>query len=178
MKCPNCGAEASESYCLSCGHQLAVDGTRDATTNEVLAGWGRRVGASVVDYLILLAPVFILKVLLGSVVGSVAVVILEAAYFVTQWLMYDGRTVGNRAVNTRVRDETTGGPITNKQALWRYFYLEGAIVFEIVGAGTNSSTLLFVAAVYFLVDLFFPLWDKRNQTLHDKLAHTIVVQGN
>jgi len=25
------------------------------------------------------------------------------------------------------------------------------------------------------VDLFFPLWDPRNQTLHDKLAKTIVV---
>ncbi len=102
-------------------------------------------------------------------------VVLEAAYFVTQWLMYDGRTVGNRLVHTRVRDEATGGTITNKQALWRYFYLEVSVIFEIVGIGSNSATLLLLAGVYFLVDLLFPLWDKRKQTLHDKLAHTIVI---
>jgi uncharacterized RDD family membrane protein YckC len=114
-------------------------------------------------------------VLLGSVVGAVALVVLEAAYFVTQWLMYDGRTVGNRVVRTQVRDESTGGAITNKQALWRYFYLEVAVIFEIVGAGAKTPTLLLIALAYFLVDLFFPLWDQRNQTLHDKLAKTIVV---
>jgi len=175
MRCPNCGTEGDESYCLSCGQKLSVVGTLDTATNEVLAGWGLRVGASLVDYLILLAPLIVLKVLLGSVVGAVVVVVLEAAYFVTQWLMYDGRTVGNRVVHTRVRDEATGATITNKQAIWRYFYLEVSIIFEIVGAGSNSATLLLLAGVYFLVDLLFPLWDKRKQTLHDKLAHTIVI---
>ncbi|MGA2433514.1 MAG: RDD family protein [Acidimicrobiales bacterium] len=177
MKCPNCGTEANEAYCPSCGHKLAIHGTNDTVTNQVLASWGQRVGASLVDYLILLAPLVVLKVLLGSVVGAVALVVLEAAYFVTQWLMYDGRTVGNRAVRTQVRDEVTGGEISNKQALWRYFYLEVAIIFEIVGAGANSATLLLLAGAYFLVDLFFPLWDQRNQTLHDKLAKTIVVSA-
>ncbi len=175
MKCPTCGTEGNEAYCLSCGQQLTGPANRDTLTNLGLANWGQRVGASLIDYLVLLAPLIILKVLLGSVVGAVALVILEAAYFVTQWLMYDGRTVGNRVVRTQVRDETTGGAITNKQALWRYFYLEVAIIFEIVGAGAKAPTLLLLALAYFLVDLFFPLWDPRNQTLHDKLAKTIVV---
>jgi len=152
-----------------------VRGSGDALTDQVLAGWGQRVGASILDYLILLAPLVILKLLLGSIVGAVALVVLEAAYFVTQWLMYDGRTVGNRAVHTQVRDEKSGAAITNTQALWRYFYLEVGVIFEIVGAGANSAPLLALAGAYFLVDLFFPLWDQRNQTLHDKLAHTIVV---
>ncbi|MFZ1062762.1 MAG: RDD family protein [Acidimicrobiales bacterium] len=175
MKCPQCGTEGDEGYCTSCGHELTVLGAKVSAQNQAFANWGQRVGASIVDYLILLLPLIILKVLLGSVVGAVALVILEAAYFVTQWLMYDGRTVGNRAVRTQVRDEKTGGAVSNPQALWRYFYLEVGIIFEIVGAGANSAPLLALAVAYFLVDLFFPLWDSHNQTLHDKLAHTIVV---
>lgn len=32
-----------------------------------------------------------------------------------------------------------------------------------------------LAFAYFFVDLLFPLADKRNQTVHDKLTHTTMI---
>ncbi len=176
MNCPTCDTQTDDAYCLNCGTQLAVAGPRDPITNLPLAGWGQRVGATFVDYLVMLIPEYLLKVLLGSVGGSIVFYFLFAAYLITQWLIYDGRTVGNRVLHTQIRDAAQGGSITNKQALWRYFFLEAYIIFDIVGVGSGGATLIFVAFVYLLVDLLFPLWDSRKQTVHDRFANTIVIR--
>ncbi len=176
MRCPNCGTISDEAYCLNCGRQLSVSGPHDPVTNLALAGWWQRVGATFVDYLVMLIPEYLLKVLLGSIGGSIVFYFIFAAYQITQWLIYDGRTVGNRAMHTQIRDAVSGGPISNKQALWRYFFLEAYIVFDIVGVGSGGATLIFVAFAYLLVDLLFPLWDPRKQTVHDRFATTIVIR--
>jgi uncharacterized RDD family membrane protein YckC len=175
MKCPHCGTETSATYCTNCGQLVVANGAKDIVTEQVLAGWGMRVGASIIDYLIMFVPVVILKDLLGSITGSVVFLVIFCAYLVTQWLIYDGRSVGNRVMHTQVRDAISGGPVSNAQALWRYFYLIVYVIFDIVGVGTGANTLIFLAFVYFFVDLLYPLWDKRKQTMHDKLAHTIVI---
>jgi len=49
-----------------------------------------------------------------------------------------------------------------------------AAIFE--GASVALSRVPF-GSLLILVDLLWPLWDSRNQTIHDKLAGTVVLRG-
>jgi uncharacterized RDD family membrane protein YckC len=71
-----------------------------------------------------------------------------------------GQTVGKMALGIAVRDERTGGPI----GFWR-------------GLGRYLITLVFTLAlvVPYVVDSLAPLWDRRRQAWHDKVARTVVV---
>ncbi|HET9078690.1 MAG TPA: RDD family protein [Acidimicrobiales bacterium] len=133
-----------------------------------LAGWWSRVGATIIDGIIIGIPAFLLFYAAGS--GSVGarasaeivVVIAEALYF-TLMLSRQGRTVGNMAVGTRVIDARTGGPLSTGKALGRW---AAQLLFGLLSVALFIPTLL---------DYLWPLWDRRNQTLHDKIAGTLVV---
>ena len=64
------------------------------------------------------------------------------------------------ALGIAVRDARTGGSI----GFWRAF-------------GRNLITWVFTVAfvIPYIVDSLSPLWDKRRQALHDKAAHSVVV---
>ena len=128
-----------------------------------------------IDYVVMLIPLFVINTLLGSVLGSTVYFFFFGVYQITQWVLYDGRTIGNRVVDTQVRDADSGGPIRFQKALWRYIYLEIWVLIYVFAVGVDSPTLKVVAVAYILIDLTYPLWDKRKQTVHDKLARTIVV---
>ena len=81
------------------------------------------------------------------------------------------QTIGNRAVGTRVRNATDGGPISPNQVL-RRFGLVALYSFLIV-FGAGAVTLVGLAAI---ADSLFPLFTPRKQTLHDMYARTIVVR--
>ena len=98
-------------------------------------------------------------------------------YLVGQWFVFDGQSLGNRMVQTQIRDADSGGRITLRQALWRYFYLEVYVLIDVFAIGVNSPVLVTVAVIYVVVNLLFPLGDKRNQSIHDKLARTVVVMA-
>jgi uncharacterized RDD family membrane protein YckC len=66
-----------------------------------------------------------------------------------------GQTLGMMLYGIAVRDDKGGGPVG-------------------VGRATLRSVFLVVASG-FIVDLAWPLWDKRRQALHDKVARTLVV---
>lgn len=72
-----------------------------------------------------------------------------------------GQTLGMMLVRVRVVDANSGGPIGMARALGR-----GA--FEYVAA--------FVLFIPWVVDMLFPLWDQRRQTLHDKVTNAVVVR--
>jgi uncharacterized RDD family membrane protein YckC len=72
-----------------------------------------------------------------------------------------GQTVGKMAMKIQVRDEATGGPIGYGRAAIRY----------VVAAALSA----FTCGIGGLVDLLFPLWDPKRQTLHDKAANSVVV---
>jgi uncharacterized RDD family membrane protein YckC len=71
-----------------------------------------------------------------------------------------GQTLGKMALGIAVRDARTGGPI----GFWR-------------GMGRFLITVVFQIAlmVPYLVDSLAPLWDRRRQAWHDKVAHSVVV---
>jgi len=71
-----------------------------------------------------------------------------------------GQTIGMMAVRAKAVDASNGQPIGHARAL-------GRAVFEYV--------LIWVLFVPWVVDMLFPLWDRRRQTLHDKVTNTVVV---
>jgi len=72
-----------------------------------------------------------------------------------------GQTLGMMIVRVRVVDANAGGPIGMGRAL-------GRAAFEYV--------LALVLFLPWVVDMLFPLWDQRRQTLHDKVTNAVVVR--
>jgi uncharacterized RDD family membrane protein YckC len=43
------------------------------------------------------------------------------------------------------------------------------------GRAAFEYLMAFVFFIPWVVDMLFPLWDSKNQTLHDKVANTVVI---
>ena len=98
--------------------------------------------------------------------GSEAVVAvistaITALYFAILNGTNTGQTIGDRAPGIAVRDIQTGEPIGFGRGLLRWFI----------------RTILYVALVIpgVLNDLW-PIWDRQNQSLADKVARSVVVR--
>lgn len=117
-------------------------------------------GATVVDGLVLILPNFIVSYAGGQGVGTLLSLLISAGY-ATIMLSRSGQTVGNMAVGTRVVDATTGGPVSAGKAFGRW-------------AAEFVLALLFLIPL--ILDVLWPLWDRQNQTLHDKMAGTLVLR--
>jgi uncharacterized RDD family membrane protein YckC len=178
MNCPKCGAVVSESYCPSCGTEVARSGAVDTITNQMLAGWWVRVAATIIDFLILAIPELVLRSVLGDAVGQSIYLVVFGIYLVTQWTLCDGRSVGNRVVKSRVVDARNGQSVTSKQSFNRYLFLELYAIVDLYGAVEGYSLVVLIALAYGLVDVLFPLFDPRKQTLHVKFANTVVIMSN
>ena len=137
-----------------------------------LAPWARRLAAIVVDDLIVVAPAAIGVILIyagvegaGFAVGLVfllfGLTIGQALYFTILNGNERGQTYGKRALAIRVIDAQEGGPIGYGRSLARW-----GVPFVV--------NLIF--GFFSLIDNLWPLWDARNQALHDKFANSIVVR--
>jgi len=71
-----------------------------------------------------------------------------------------GQTVGMMIVGVRVVDERYGSAIGFRRAL-------GRAAFEYL--------LVILLFIPWVVDMLFPIWDPKNQTLHDKVSKAIVI---
>ena len=177
MYCSNCGSEMNDTTCPVCGRSLPANarGQNDATTGLMLAGWWRRVGATFADDLVLLIPTSLVVSLFtqvdGAYFGEISGVLLYGIYMVKFLSGAKGQTIGNRIAATRVRDATSGHAITLLQAFKRWGYF---VIYTVIGLTTGQAAFYIVIFIA-LVDYLFPLFDSRNQTLHDKFAGTIVV---
>jgi uncharacterized RDD family membrane protein YckC len=131
--------------------------------------WWRRAAAFVLDGVLVGAA--------GALVGAVplalsssypaALAILSPiatlAYFTLSHGSRRGQTLGDRAVGIAVRNAADGGRATYGQAFGRTFMV-----------------MLF-SGLWFLggfVDFLWPLWDRKRQAWHDKIAGTIVVRSD
>jgi uncharacterized RDD family membrane protein YckC len=175
MFCANCGSTSDDEVCRVCGTR-ASEATFDDTVSTVLAGWWSRVAATVVDSVILIAPTLLLVVLLGNLFGEIAALAAQAAYLIVLQTTPDGQTLGNRIAQTRVRDALTGHTISRRQAVIRWILI-GA--YGVLGSLPSAGSRGFVVCVGFIaiIDCLFPLLNPRKQTLHDRLAGTIVVRA-
>ncbi len=82
--------------------------------------------------------------------------------FLYQWLMVGrwGQTLGKMALGIRVVRAEDAGPVGYARAAGR----------------VAAVWLLGIFVLPLLLAYLWPLWDRRNQTLYDKLASTIVVR--
>jgi uncharacterized RDD family membrane protein YckC len=136
------------------------------------ASWGRRAGAYLLDTLIVFCAIGLyfglaialtfasdtlgVIVLILGLVALIAFPIWYHVYFVGK----DGQTLGRRWLGIRVVDATTGEPIGYGRAFGR------ALIVAVFGFFT----------IPLIVDYLWPLWDSRNQTLHDKAVSSIVIR--
>jgi uncharacterized RDD family membrane protein YckC len=133
------------------------------------AGFWRRVGASLIDTLLLLLVLMPLAYLLfgadyfqaaGPQTAADGAFLLEnvlpAVLVIFFWVRYGG-TPGKQLLGCRVVDAATGRPPTVGRAVLRYL---GYIV----------STLPL------LLGFLWVAWDRRKQGFHDKIAGTLVVR--
>jgi uncharacterized RDD family membrane protein YckC len=149
-------------------------------TGRPLASWGSRVGAWIIDALIVLVPLNIVLVAVDQRAfrfdriqrttgndkfefhfgtgGFVISLLVGILYYGLQHGM-SGQTVGKRVASIRVVDANTGGVIGVGRGVWRYLF---------------GYLLTLLCAVPGVLDVLWPLWDKRRQALHDKVVNSVV----
>jgi uncharacterized RDD family membrane protein YckC len=148
-----------------------------------LASWGSRVGAQLLDALILIIPSAILVGLVigvfaaGSEVGGVVAAIIAFLAYLLLALFYapvlmarsgerNGQTWGKQILGIRViRDQ--GEPIELGFAFLREFVVKN-LLFGTIGG--------FFLAIPTLLDYLWPLWDDQNRCLHDMVVSTHVLR--
>ena len=157
--------------------------TTEGWEGRPLASWGSRVGATLIDWLILIVPLAalitgIVLVAFSSDVGAVTFGIFSGLAYLVAVFLYapvlmaregggNGQTWGKQIVGIRaVRD--AGQPFDFGTALLREFVIKGLLFGTVGGWFLGIPTLL---------DYLWPLWDDENRCLHDMVAKTHVVRG-
>jgi len=128
------------------------------------ASWGRRVAARVLDTLLVLAvqiAAFLAAAatdLLLARLLAIVFLLLPLLYFPLFHAYADGQTPGKGLLGIAV--ERPQGSLGFGRALWR----------------TVVELIMGILVPLGVADVFWPLWDRRNQSLHDKCADTVVVR--
>jgi uncharacterized RDD family membrane protein YckC len=143
-------------------------------TGPPLSGWWRRVGAYLIDGLIISILINLGWVLIvtGSEVlgGILAFIGLLLAFFYWPLTMaregpQNGQSLGKQALGIRVARDTRE-PVTFGFALLRQFVVI-YLLFQVVGG------ILF--GLPWLIDVLWPLWDRENRALHDMIVKSHVL---
>jgi uncharacterized RDD family membrane protein YckC len=177
MLCSNCYATMTDHACPSCGRNLPVNarGTVDSVTGLMLAGWGRRAGGTFADGIVMFLPALLVYSIFaeldGYTIGSLCTFVAAGAYLVPSWTSKGGQSVGNRVAITRVRDAATGHRLAGLQAFKRWLFVALYLAIGLIPGVIPAIVFLVIV----LADVLYPLYDPRNQTLHDKFANTLVV---
>ena len=121
------------------------------------AGFGARLGAYLIDVVIITIPVAIIYAIDASL-ANLASLLLGLAYF-TYFEGSTGQTIGKRALSLRVVDaRNESGAIGYGRAVIRYI---GRIV----------------SGLPLALGYLWMLWDGEKQTWHDKFASSYVVRS-
>lgn len=99
---------------------------------------------------------------------SLVVLLLTAAYTLGFWA-WKQATPGKLVAGTRIRRRSTPGPMPWGTMLARFGFI------QLLSLGVNVPAFGALFALALLLDYLWPLWDRNNQALHDKVAGTNVV---
>jgi len=148
-----------------------------------LAGWWSRVGAALIDSMIIGVGALIILAIFGGVfsvgffgdedtgwialvvglmLGFLAVAIVALLYAPLMMAQTNGKTLGRMAVGTRVV-RANGQPMTFGFAMLREVAVK-ALLFGLAGSLTFGLANL--------ADVLWPLWDDENRALHDFVVDT------
>ena len=150
-------------------NDVRADGGAGVAKVPVYVGFWRRVGASIVDTLAVLAVILPVLVAVygtnyfsmaqGGLAGPVdflVQVVFPAVAVILFWKIR-GATPGKMLFSARVVDARTLGPLSNGQAIGRYF-------------------AYFVSMLPLMLGFIWVAFDERKQGFHDKLAGTLVIE--
>lgn len=111
----------------------------------------------------------------SNVVGwesaAIAIVVVAELVYEAFCLRRWGATPGKRVLGISVRRWDRGGPLPWPTIARRVGFLYALAAISLV------PVVGVLASVLGLVNYLFPLWDKRHQALHDKVAQTVVIEG-
>jgi uncharacterized RDD family membrane protein YckC len=146
------------------------------------ANFGQRLGAYLLDFIIVFVPMLILFGLLGGfddfdergqplrsfgdgqdTLFSLIAFAVTLSYYTLLEGSPSGQTIGKKALSIRVIGQETGGPIGYGRALGRN------------AVRGLPSYIPLIGWLWGLLDHLWMLWDRENQALHDKAARTLVV---
>ena len=152
----------------------------------VLAGWGRRAAAHIIDMVIvgigavilfvaITAPfsvgffasndVGLVSLVVGALIAVACVAVVALLYAPAVMARTNGRTFGRMTVGIRVV-RASGEPITFGFAMMREVVVK-ALLFGLAGTITGG--------IANLLDYLWPLWDDENRALHDFVVDTRTV---
>jgi uncharacterized RDD family membrane protein YckC len=150
-----------------------------------LAGWWLRFAAYLLDTVILLC--IAVAVFLGvwgtsgeaGTAGIAALITWGATDYLVRGLFYapllmrrrgghNGQTIGKQVAGIRVVRED-GRPMSYGAAVLRE-WLAKTVVVQVAGVALTGGVAV-------LLDYIWPLWDERNQALHDRVASTVVLEA-
>jgi uncharacterized RDD family membrane protein YckC len=120
------------------------------------ASFFQRLGAALIDAIIVGVVVALLEAILGRGLGGLVGLALGIGYYGYLEGSPSGQTIGKRALGIRVYDFRAGGPIGTSRGILRYF-------------------ARILSTIPFLLGYFWMLWDDEKQTWHDKIAGSVVV---
>jgi len=131
--------------------------------NYQKASFWRRLGASLLDGIIVGIAGAILGVIVGmmgttsaSIINGLSM-IASIGYYLATYMNMQGRTIGKKILNIQVIKKD-GTPMTDPFTI---------IVRDVVGK--------FISSIVLLLGYIWMLFDKNSQTWHDKIAGTYVV---
>jgi uncharacterized RDD family membrane protein YckC len=169
------------------GPPIASFGETDLAGRYVLAGWWSRVGAALIDWVIIgvgavvlliaiTAPFSIgffasedagwVSIMVGLFLAVICVSIMALLYAPALMARTDGKTFGRMAIGIRVV-RAKGEPMTFGFAMLREVAVK-ALLFGIASSLTGGLASL--------ADALWPLWDEENRALHDLIVDTRVVK--
>lgn len=166
------------------GWQYPVAPPKPVWSGPPLASWGSRVGAQLLDGLVVTVAIGVMVVpgvllliadqtvigivLLGlAAFGWLAVYVFYGGYLMQRDGERNGQTLGKQWVRIRVvRD--TGQPYDLGSGLLREFVVK-QLLFVWVGSAFGG--------IPWLVDSLWPLWEDENRALHDLIVKSHVVKA-
>ena len=166
-----------------------------------LADLPSRIFAYIIDAIILTVVAFIISGILGAVlvevrpdpffgipirgpslVGQLIAValtlVISAAYFIYMWTRMGGATIGMRFLKLSVRDASTGGPVSQGQAINRWIALGGPQVlsFLYLVLGLIGALIALAVLGYYIYLLVTTAQSPTRQGFHDTFAKTVVAR--
>jgi len=168
---------------------MAAPAPVPSTGRYALAGWWSRVGATLIDGIIIGIGALLIMALFGSVfsvgffasdeagvaavivgllLSFVAIAIVALLYAPFMMARTNGRTLGRMAVGNRVV-RANGAPMTFGWAMLREGLVKWLLFYAIGGSLTFGIAPL--------VDVLWPLWDEQKRALHDFVVNTRTIRA-
>lgn len=182
-------------------NNLTARGTMAGPAGVALADVPERAIAFVIDVIIIGIVGWIVSTVTTSVLGDnylgflgfnyrtpslisalLAVVIMLAvtgAYFIYMYTRMGGATIGMKALKLSVRDATTGGPVSQNQAMTRWALVGAplAIYWGLFGFGILALLAGLVLLIVEIALLVTTAQSPSRQGFHDVYAKTVVAKG-